>query len=65
MARSLHKSRALQKRAEQLIPGGVNSPVRAFRSVGGDPPFLVRGQGATSATPTATATSTTSAPGDR
>ena len=36
----------MQKRAEQLIPGGVNSPVRAFRSVGGDPPFLVRGQGA-------------------
>ncbi|MGO9520325.1 MAG: glutamate-1-semialdehyde 2,1-aminomutase [Candidatus Korobacteraceae bacterium] len=46
MARSLQKSRALQKRAEQLIPGGVNSPVRAFRSVGSDPPFLVRGEGA-------------------
>ncbi len=46
MARSLDKSRALQKRAEKLIPGGVNSPVRAFRSVGGDPPFLVRGEGA-------------------
>ncbi len=46
MARSLEKSRALQKRAEKLIPGGVNSPVRAFRSVGGDPPFLVRGEGA-------------------
>jgi len=46
MARSLKKSRALQERAEQLIPGGVNSPVRAFRSVGSDPPFLVRGQGA-------------------
>src|SRR5437868_615690 len=28
-----------------MIPGGVNSPVRAFRAVGGDPPFLVRGQG--------------------
>ena len=40
------QSRVLQKRAEQLIPGGVNSPVRAFRSVGGDPPFLVRGEGA-------------------
>jgi glutamate-1-semialdehyde 2,1-aminomutase len=38
-------SRQLQKRAEQFIPGGVNSPVRAFRSVGGDPPFIVRGQG--------------------
>lgn len=28
-----------------MIPGGVNSPVRAFRSVGGDPPFIVRGKG--------------------
>jgi glutamate-1-semialdehyde 2,1-aminomutase len=46
MVRRLHESRALQKRAEQLIPGGVNSPVRAFRSVGSDPPFLVRGAGA-------------------
>ncbi len=46
MVRNLQESRALQKRAEQLIPGGVNSPVRAFRSVGSDPPFLVRGQGA-------------------
>ena len=46
MTRNLQESRALQKRAEQLIPGGVNSPVRAFRSVGGDPPFLVRGEGA-------------------
>ncbi len=46
MARDLKESRALQKRAEQLIPGGVNSPVRAFRSVGSDPPFLVSGQGA-------------------
>jgi glutamate-1-semialdehyde 2,1-aminomutase len=46
MARTLDQSRALQKRAEQLIPGGVNSPVRAFRAVGGDPPFLIRGLGA-------------------
>ncbi len=46
MARRLDESRALQERAEQLIPGGVNSPVRAFRSVGGTPPFLVRGLGA-------------------
>ena len=46
MARNFDQSRALQKRAEQLIPGGVNSPVRAFRSVGGEPPFLVRGEGA-------------------
>jgi len=46
MARILNQSRALHKRAEQLIPGGVNSPVRAFRSVGSEPPFLVRGEGA-------------------
>ena len=45
MALNFDQSRALQKRAEQFIPGGVNSPVRAFRSVGGDPPFLVRGEG--------------------
>jgi glutamate-1-semialdehyde 2,1-aminomutase len=46
MARKLEHSRTLQKRAEAVIPGGVNSPVRAFRAVGGDPPFLVRGEGA-------------------
>jgi glutamate-1-semialdehyde 2,1-aminomutase len=45
MARKTEQSRKLQKRAEQLIPGGVNSPVRAFRSVGGDPLYIVRGQG--------------------
>jgi glutamate-1-semialdehyde 2,1-aminomutase len=39
------QSRRLQKRAESLIPGGVNSPVRAFLSVGGDPRFIVRGKG--------------------
>jgi glutamate-1-semialdehyde 2,1-aminomutase len=32
-------------RAQKLIPGGVNSPVRAFRSVGGTPPFIARGEG--------------------
>jgi glutamate-1-semialdehyde 2,1-aminomutase len=46
MPRKLDQSRKLQKRAEKMIPGGVNSPVRAFRAVGGDPPFVVRGQGA-------------------
>jgi glutamate-1-semialdehyde 2,1-aminomutase len=45
MSRKVEQSRRLQKRAEMLIPGGVNSPVRAFRAVGGDPPFMVRGQG--------------------
>ena len=33
-------------RAQHVIPGGVNSPVRAFRAVGGDPYFVARGQGA-------------------
>jgi len=46
MARKMEVSRKLQKRAEKLIPGGVNSPVRAFRAVGGEPPFIVRGEGA-------------------
>ncbi|MBS1851737.1 MAG: glutamate-1-semialdehyde 2,1-aminomutase [Acidobacteria bacterium] len=46
MSRKTEVSRQLQKRAEAMIPGGVNSPVRAFRSVGGDPAFIVRGQGA-------------------
>ena len=45
MPRPTEISRKLQKRAEQMIPGGVNSPVRAFRSVGGDAPFIVRGEG--------------------
>jgi glutamate-1-semialdehyde 2,1-aminomutase len=42
----LDRSRQLQRRAEQLLPGGVDSPVRAFRSVGGDPPFVKRARGA-------------------
>src|SRR5947207_14085973 len=33
-------------RAQRTIPAGVNSPVRAFRSVGGTPRFLTRGEGA-------------------
>ena len=44
--RELSRSKELQRRAEQYLPGGVNSPVRAFRAVGGDPPFLVRAEGA-------------------
>jgi glutamate-1-semialdehyde 2,1-aminomutase len=38
------RSEALFRRAQQSIPGGVNSPVRAFRSVGGTPPFIARGE---------------------
>ncbi len=45
MTRNTEQSRKLQKRAEQLIPGGVNSPVRAFGSVGCDPLYIVRGEG--------------------
>lgn len=38
-------SEALFQRAQLSIPGGVNSPVRAFRGVGGSPAFMVRGEG--------------------
>lgn len=41
-----HCSRALYDRASQVLVGGVNSPVRAFKSVGGTPRFIVRGKGA-------------------
>lgn len=40
------RSQALQQRAERYFPGGVNSPVRAFRAVGGAPPFIERAEGA-------------------
>ena len=40
------RSQALQERAERYFPGGVNSPVRAFRAVGGAPPFIDRAEGA-------------------
>lgn len=40
------QSQALQQRAEKFFPGGVNSPVRAFRAVGGAPPFVKRAEGA-------------------
>ena len=39
------QSDALFARAKQYIPGGVNSPVRAFRGVGGTPRFILRGEG--------------------
>ncbi|MFT4621491.1 MAG: glutamate-1-semialdehyde 2,1-aminomutase [Myxococcota bacterium] len=42
----MSRSSDLLARARQLIPGGVNSPVRAFAAVGGDPPFIRRGEGA-------------------
>src|SRR5262245_37298025 len=40
------KSETLMRRAERRIPGGVNSPVRAFRGVGGHPVFFESGSGA-------------------
>ncbi len=40
------KSKELFERAQKSIPGGVNSPVRAFKSVGGTPLFIKRAQGA-------------------
>jgi glutamate-1-semialdehyde 2,1-aminomutase len=46
MIRPLTKSHEFQLRAERFLPGGVDSPVRAFRAVGGAPPFLVRAEGA-------------------
>src|SRR5262245_49254786 len=39
------RSRAAFEKACQLIPGGVNSPARAFGAVGGQPPFIARGEG--------------------
>ncbi len=42
---SMDRSVRLMERAVKRIPGGVNSPVRAFRSVGGDPLFMERGEG--------------------
>jgi glutamate-1-semialdehyde 2,1-aminomutase len=46
MSRKLNLSHSLQQRAEAFFPGGVNSPVRAFRAVGGEPPIIVSGSGA-------------------
>jgi glutamate-1-semialdehyde 2,1-aminomutase len=40
------RSKQLMTRAQRVIPGGVNSPVRAYGAVGGTAPFLVRGRGA-------------------
>lgn len=44
--RQFERSRILQQRAEVFLPGGVDSPVRAFHAVGGDPPFIARAEGA-------------------
>jgi glutamate-1-semialdehyde 2,1-aminomutase len=41
----MNRSQTLFQQAQQVIPGGVNSPVRAFRGVGGTPLFIKRGEG--------------------
>lgn len=46
MPLSHNRSRQLQQRAEKFLPGGVDSPVRAFCAVGGDPPFVTHAEGA-------------------
>src|SRR5438876_2872899 len=45
LAMNRQRSQQLFTEAKRVIPGGVNSPVRAFRGVGGDPVFFARGQG--------------------
>lgn len=46
MSSNRQKSEALFANAKLSIPGGVNSPVRAFKSVGGNPVFMERAEGA-------------------
>ena len=46
MTPSTDRNATLFERARKIIPGGVNSPVRAFRAVGGTPRFVQRAQGA-------------------
>ena len=44
--RSYDRSHAVMERARGVLPGGVNSPARAYRAVGGDPVVIARGEGA-------------------
>jgi len=46
LKRERKRSREIFERAEKVLVGGVNSPVRAFRSVGGEPLIIERGSGA-------------------
>ena len=59
------QSEALFVQAQRLLPGGVNSPVRAFRSVGGTPRFIAAARVCRVGMSTAMSTSTTSARGGR
>ena len=45
MSFNTERSRELFAEAQKYLPGGVNSPVRAFKAVGGNPPFIKRGEG--------------------
>ncbi|HEX4743260.1 MAG TPA: glutamate-1-semialdehyde 2,1-aminomutase [Candidatus Limnocylindria bacterium] len=45
MAARVDTNATLRERARRLMPGGVSSPVRAYRAVGGEPPFIVSGEG--------------------
>jgi len=47
MSRSIERSLTLFSRGMRVIPGGVNSPVRAYKTVGGTPPFIAKADGAT------------------
>jgi hypothetical protein len=62
---TMSRNEDLFSRAQKTIPGGVNSPVRAFRSVGGAPRFFRAAKALASGMPTARPTSTTSVPGAR
>ena len=46
-AAATERSRRAMERARRLLPGGVDSPVRAYRAVGGEPPVIASGSGAT------------------
>ena len=59
------RSQAAFAEARAVLPGGVSSPVRAYKAVGGGPPVIARGEDRTSSTSTAGAISTTSAPTGR
>ena len=63
--RSYEKSKAAFEEAQRVMPGGVNSPVRAFKSVNMDPIFMEREKGQKSMILTETNTSIMSCHGDR
>ena len=58
-------SEQLFREAQHYLPGGVDSPVRAFRAVGGTPPFIAKGKGSRIFDADGNQYVTTSAPGGR